>query len=122
MKLINARRSVSLSRSHDFDLVVAGTVAGLAQLTVACPVDAVKVILQSQIEKEGRVPHVKGKANYIFTALAALTTVITVRKRKALYIYKWFSRSTDTGSNLSKVNSPLGPLYMRPEISDIFVN
>lgn len=56
------RRSTSSSRSDALDLVAAGVVAGLAQLTVACPVDAVKVILQSQIEKEGRVLHAKSKA------------------------------------------------------------
>lgn len=60
------RRSTSSSRSDALDLVAAGVVAGLAQLTVACPVDAVKVILQSQIEKEGRVLHAKSGANVKF--------------------------------------------------------
>ena len=34
-------------------IFIAGCLGGLAQLPVACPVDVVKVILQSQISKPG---------------------------------------------------------------------
>ena len=36
------------------DIYIAGCVGGAAQLAVACPVDRVKVVLQSQISKKGR--------------------------------------------------------------------
>ena len=42
-------------------IFISGCVGGLAQLVVACPVDVVKVILQSQISKPG-----SGKSSQIF--------------------------------------------------------
>ena len=42
-------------------IFISGCMGGLAQLVVACPVDVVKVILQSQISKPG-----SGKSSQIF--------------------------------------------------------
>ncbi len=47
------------SKATNTDIFLAGCMGGLAQLSIACPVDVVKVILQSQIS------HPTGKSNFV---------------------------------------------------------
>ncbi|KAK6182201.1 hypothetical protein SNE40_009933 [Patella caerulea] len=71
-------------RPSYLSMYVAGSLAGLAQLVIACPIDVIKVVLQSQIpRKTGPV-----SSRYYSGPIAAFTDIL--RKRGITGIYRGF--------------------------------